>query len=129
MAAPKMKIRIGDLLVQNGVISEAQLMEALDRQKQTRQKLGKTLVTMGYVQEQQFLEFLSQQLNIPLVELGHYSFNQEDVLSLPETQARRFRALVLKEEPIIFWWVCPTRWISSRLMSCSACSPNRLNWL
>lgn len=99
MAAPKMKIRIGDLLVQNGVISEAQLMEALDRQKQTRQKLGKTLVTMGYVEEQKFLEFLSQQLNIPLVELAHYSFNQQDVLALPETQARRFRALVLKEEP------------------------------
>lgn len=98
MAAPKMKIRIGDLLVQNGVISEPQLMEALDRQKQTRQKLGKTLVTMGYVEEQQFLEFLSQQLNIPLVELAHYSFNQDDVQRLPETQARRFRALVLKEE-------------------------------
>ncbi|MGB0205826.1 MAG: GspE/PulE family protein [Neptuniibacter sp.] len=99
MAAPKMKIRIGDLLVQNGVISEAQLMEALDRQKQTRQKLGKTLVTMGYVEEHKFLEFLSQQLNIPLVELAHYSFNQQDVLALPETQARRFRAMVLKEEP------------------------------
>lgn len=102
MAAPKMKIRIGDLLVQNGVISEAQLMEALDRQKQTRQKLGKTLVTMGYVEEHKFLEFLSQQLNIPLVELAHYSFNQQDVLALPETQARRFRALVLKEEPTHF---------------------------
>jgi MSHA biogenesis protein MshE len=102
MAAPKMKIRIGDLLVQNGVISEAQLMEALDRQKQTRQKLGKTLVTMGYVEEQKFLEFLSQQLNIPLVELAHYSFNQQDVLALPETQARRFRALVLKEDPASF---------------------------
>lgn len=102
MAAPKMKIRIGDLLVQNGVITEAQLMEALDRQKQTRQKLGKALVNMGYVEEQQFLEFLSQQLNIPLVELNHYSFNQEDVLKLPETQARRFRALVLKEEPTHF---------------------------
>jgi MSHA biogenesis protein MshE len=102
MAAPKMKIRIGDLLVQNGVISEAQLMEALDRQKQTRQKLGKTLVTMGYVEEQNFLEFLSQQLNIPLVDLAHYSFNQKDVLALPETQARRFRALVLKEEPTSF---------------------------
>ena len=102
MAAPKMKIRIGDLLVQNGVISEAQLMEALDRQKQTRQKLGKTLVTMGYVKEQKFLEFLSQQLNIPLVELAHYSFNQQDVLALPETQARRFRALVLKEDPASF---------------------------
>ncbi|WP_415886264.1 GspE/PulE family protein [Neptuniibacter sp. QD37_6] len=98
MAAPKMKIRIGDLLVQNGVITEPQLMEALGRQKETRQKLGKTLVTMGYVQEQQFLEFLSQQLNIPLVDLTHYSFNQDDVLRLPETQARRFRALVLKED-------------------------------
>jgi MSHA biogenesis protein MshE len=98
MAAPKMKIRIGDLLVQNGVLTEPQLMEALDKQKQTRQKLGKTLVTMGYVKEQQFLEFLSQQLNIPLVELNHYAFNQEDVLRLPETQARRFRALVLKED-------------------------------
>ncbi len=102
MAAPKMKIRIGDLLVQNGVISEPQLMDALDRQKQTRQKLGNTLVTMGLVEEQKFLEFLSQQLNIPLVELAHYSFNQEDVLNLPETQARRFRALVLKEEPTHF---------------------------
>ncbi|PIE20540.1 MAG: MSHA biogenesis protein MshE [Neptuniibacter caesariensis] len=98
MAAPKMKIRIGDLLVQNDVISEQQLMAALDRQKQTRQKLGKTLIGMGYVQERQFLEFLSRQLNIPLVELAHYSFNQEDVQRLPETQARRFRALVLKEE-------------------------------
>ncbi|WP_067983597.1 GspE/PulE family protein [Neptuniibacter pectenicola] len=98
MGAPKMKIRIGDLLVQNGVLSEAQLMEALDKQKQTRQKLGKTLVSMGYVKEQQFLDFLSQQLNIPLVELTHYAFNQEDVLRLPETQARRFRALVLKED-------------------------------
>jgi MSHA biogenesis protein MshE len=98
MAAPKMKIRIGDLLVQNGVLTEPQLMEALDKQKQTRQKLGKTLLTMGYVKEQQFLEFLSQQLNIPLVELNHYSFNQDDVLRLPETQARRFRALVLKED-------------------------------
>ncbi|MDO6514838.1 GspE/PulE family protein [Neptuniibacter sp. 2_MG-2023] len=98
MGAPKMKIRIGDLLVQNGVLSEAQLIDALDKQKQTRQKLGKTLVSMGYVKEQQFLDFLSQQLNIPLVELTHYSFNQEDVLRLPETQARRFRALVLKED-------------------------------
>ena len=98
MVAPKMKIRIGDLLVQNGVITEPQLMEALDKQKQTRQKLGKALVSMGYVEEHKFLDFLSQQLNIPLVDLTHYSFNQQDVLRLPETQARRFRALVLKEE-------------------------------
>lgn len=99
MASPKMKIRIGDLLVQNGVISEQQLTEALTKQKETRQKLGRTLLTLGYVKEQQFLEFLAQQLNVPLVDLAHYSFNQQDVLRLSETHARRFRSIVLKENP------------------------------
>lgn len=99
MASPKMKIRIGDLLVQNGVISEQQLTEALAKQKETRQKLGRTLLALGYVKEQQFLEFLAQQLNVPLVDLAHYSFNQQDVLRLSETHARRFRSIVLKENP------------------------------
>lgn len=99
MASPKMKIRIGDLMVQNGVISEQQLTSALARQKETRQKLGRTLVSLGYVDEQQFLEFLAQQLSVPLVDLSHYNFNQQDVLRLSETHARRFRSIVLKENP------------------------------
>ncbi|WP_293268991.1 GspE/PulE family protein [Neptunomonas sp.] len=99
MASPKMKIRIGDLMVQDGVITEQQLMDALARQKETRQKLGRTLVSLGYVDEQQFLEFLAQQLSVPLVELSHYNFNQQDVLRLSETHARRFRSIVLKENP------------------------------
>ncbi|SIS87494.1 GspE/PulE family protein [Neptunomonas antarctica] len=99
MASPKMKIRIGDLMVQNNVISEQQLMNALAKQKETRQKLGRTLVSLGYVEEQQFLEFLAQQLSVPLVELSHYNFKQQDVLRLSETHARRFRSIVLKENP------------------------------
>lgn len=99
MASPKMKIRIGDLLVQNSVITEAQLMEALARQKETRQKLGRQLISLGYVEEQQFLEFLAQQLKVPLVDLAHYNFDQQDVLKLSETHARRFRSVVLKENP------------------------------
>jgi MSHA biogenesis protein MshE len=99
MASPKMKIRIGDLLVSNGVISEPQLMEALARQKETRQKLGRTLINLRYITEQQFLEFLAQQLSVPLVDLAHYSFVQQDVLKLSETHARRFRSIVLKENP------------------------------
>ena len=53
---------------------------------------------MGLVEESQFLEFLSKQLNIPVVDLTHYSFNQQDILRLSETHARRFRAIVLKED-------------------------------
>ncbi|WP_207060646.1 GspE/PulE family protein [Motiliproteus sp. SC1-56] len=96
MSPPK-KIRIGDLLVQNNVISEPQLMEALAKQKQTGQKLGRTLVALGFVTEQRFLDFLSQQLNIPKVDLTHYEFDAQEVMRLSESHARRFRAIVLKE--------------------------------
>ncbi len=102
MAAPKMKIRIGNLLVQNGVITEEQLMSALVSQKETRQKLGKALVVLGYVKEEQFLNFLAQQLKIPMVDLSRYNFNHNDVLKLSETHARRFRCVVLKEEAEYF---------------------------
>ncbi len=91
------KIRIGDLLVQNGVITEAQLMDALAMQKKTGQKLGRTLVTLGFVKEARFLEFLSRQLNIPAVDLSHYELQPRDVMRLSEVHARRFRVIVLKE--------------------------------
>ncbi len=102
MAAPKVKVRIGDLLVQNAVITEQQLMSALARQKETHQKLGKTLVLLGYVPEEQFLNFLAQQLKIPMVDISRYNFNHNDVLQLSETHARRFRCLILKEEADFF---------------------------
>ncbi|MGB0732549.1 MAG: GspE/PulE family protein [Pontibacterium sp.] len=98
MSAQQPRLRIGDMLVQNGVLTEPQLMEALAEQKKTRQKLGKTLISMGFIDEKQFLEFLSRQLKIPMVDLAHYSFNAKDVMQLSETYARRFRAVVLKED-------------------------------
>tara|TARA_R110002167_G_scaffold51665_9_gene149372 strand:- start:238 stop:2016 length:1779 start_codon:yes stop_codon:yes gene_type:complete len=97
MTAPGKKIRIGDLLVQNGVITELQLMDALAKQKQTGQKLGRTLVALEMVTENRFIEFLSQQLNIPAVELTRYAFNPKEVARLSEAHARRFRSIVLKE--------------------------------
>ena len=47
----KKRIRIGDLLIENKLISEQQLEVALAEQKKTRRKLGKTLVDLGYVEE------------------------------------------------------------------------------
>ncbi|UZE95783.1 GspE/PulE family protein [Alkalimarinus alittae] len=98
MAEPKKKIRIGDLLVQNEVISEDQLMTALKEQKTSGRKLGNTLIDLGYVDEDNLLNFLSQQLGIPFVQLRHYQFDDELIKRLPENHARRFRALVLGEQ-------------------------------
>ncbi|WP_148861642.1 GspE/PulE family protein [Marinobacter fonticola] len=98
MAEPKKKIRIGDLLVQNQVITEEQLMTALREQKNTGRKLGRTLIDLGYVDEDNLLNFLSRQLEIPFVQLRHFQFNLNLVKKLPEALARRFRSIVLAEQ-------------------------------
>ena len=98
MSEPKKKLRIGDMLVQGGVITEEQLMAALKEQKNTGRKLGRTLVDMGLVEEDRLLNFLSRQLEIPFVQLRHYQFNNEWVKLLPEALARRFRSIVLARQ-------------------------------
>ncbi|MCP3176608.1 MAG: GspE/PulE family protein [Desulfuromonadales bacterium] len=95
----RQKIRIGDLLVQNGIISEKQLETALATQKKTGTKLGNTLIELGYVSSQRFLEFLGEQLRIPYVDLKLYQYKAEIVRLLPETFSRRYRAIILSEAP------------------------------
>jgi len=98
MAEPRKKIRIGDLMVRNGVISEEQLMHALSVQKKTGAKLGNTLIDLNLVTSQQFHEFLATQLDLPYIDLKHYNYQAETVRMLPETAARRFRAIALSPE-------------------------------
>ena len=98
MAINRQKIRIGDLLIQNGVISEEQLMQALAVQKQSGQKLGRVLIDTHALEEDQFLSFLSQQLEISFVDLKRFNFDVSLVNLLPETYARRHRAIVLSDE-------------------------------
>ena len=92
------RIRIGDLLVEKNMISETQLQHALQEQKLSGRKLGNTLVELGYVEENALLNLLSAQLNIPFVELKQFRFDRALVQSLPETSARRYRVVVLRED-------------------------------
>ncbi|MFQ6371859.1 GspE/PulE family protein [Shewanella sp. YIC-542] len=92
---PKLKMRLGDLLVQEQIITEDQLLNALAEQKKTGRKLGRTLIDMAFITEDQLLQFLSQQLNIPLVDISRQAIPAEVVNLLTESQARRFRALVI----------------------------------
>ena len=93
----RIKIRLGDLLVQSGLIDDAQLQDALSEQRQSGRKLGATLVSMGLVTEFQLLELLSEHLKVPLINLSDYKVNPNAVRLLPEIQARRYRALVLED--------------------------------
>lgn len=95
---PQKKIRIGDLLVENNIITEDQLVLALKEQRKLGLKLGQTLIELGFIGEDELLKFLANQLNISLVDLKHFNFDADMVRRLPEAIARRFRAIVLGEE-------------------------------
>lgn len=108
--APHRKVRIGDLLLSNGVITEAQLLSALSAQKKSGQKLGNALIDMGFIDETRLLEFLSQQLQIPLVDVTTLAVDPQAVRSLPETVARRYRMAVLetREHDVLLGMADPT---------------------
>jgi len=96
MARPE-KVRLGELLVKQGLLSDAQLKTALDEQKSTGRKLGRVVVDTGMVTEDQISEALAKQLAIPFVNLKYYNTKPDVVRLLPEAQARRFRAIVLED--------------------------------
>ncbi len=95
--AIRKKIRIGEMLVENRLITEEQLQSALAAQKKTGHKLGDTLIELGLVTSSGLLQCLARQLQIPYIDLQHYRYKPETVRKLPETYARRFRAIVLNE--------------------------------
>jgi len=92
------RIRLGDLLVDNNIITEKQLMDALKEQKTNRQRLGKLLVSLGYVDEKQLLKLLAEQLKIEFIDLAQFKINTTSVQKLSEMNARRLRALVIDEK-------------------------------
>ncbi len=71
------RIRLGDLLVSSKVVTEAQVNEALAKQKETGRRLGETLVALGHVTELQVAQTLSHQLSVPWANLLHVDFSRE----------------------------------------------------
>lgn len=97
-AAHSKRIRIGDILVAQQIITREQLEVALRDQKSSGRKLGKSLVALGFVEESTLLSVLSKQLKIPFLELKEFSLDPALVKTLPETLARRFRVILLRKD-------------------------------
>ncbi len=95
---PRLKMRLGDLLVHENIISSDQLDNALAAQRTSGRKLGDTLIDLNYISEPQLLRFLAQQLNIPFLDINQRRIDPEQAKLIPETYARRYRALVLEAD-------------------------------
>lgn len=92
------KLRLGDVLVQQRLISQEQLQQTLELQRQTGKKVGRLLIETGIITEELLANGLARQLRIPFVNLKTFPFRSEVVKLLPEAAARRFRALTLEDK-------------------------------
>ncbi|MGN0154485.1 MAG: GspE/PulE family protein [Lachnospiraceae bacterium] len=89
------KIRMGDLLVAAGAITEEELQQALAMQKEKGQKLGRVLLEEGFISKELLIATLTQQLGVDYIELKGCKFD-DDVLSLiPEDIVMKYNVIPL----------------------------------
>jgi len=93
------KKRLGDLLVDVGIITSAQLKQALDAQKRSGGKLGTILSQMGLINEEVMLAFLGKQCGVSYVSLAEYGEIPSDVIrTLPESVVRHQNLIPISKE-------------------------------
>jgi type IV pilus assembly protein PilB len=89
--------RLGDLLVETGMITDEQLQGTL-AEKTEGQKLGDALLQRGLITEQQLIEVLEFQLGIPHISLYRYPFDTKLFTLVPKDMAKRKLVIPLKKE-------------------------------
>ena len=92
------KKRLGDLLVDAGVISQDQLVKALQVQKTEKQgeRLGVVLIDLGFTDEKQIVEALKAQLKIQSIDLSTLRIPEEIIRLLDEAVLRKYNLIPFK---------------------------------
>lgn len=98
MNASNKSLRIGELLVEKGVVSQDQIRIALTEQKKNRDHLGKILVRLGFATEAIILDVLGGALGQQKADLAQVVVDPEAVKLIPKDMARRFHILPLTYE-------------------------------
>jgi type IV pilus assembly protein PilB len=93
MAHKIAKKRLPDMLMEQNLVSQAQLTECINLQRATGQSLPTLLVEKGYLSEEDLVVTLSEQLGIPHIRVAHYSIPKEVLAEVPETLARQYQML------------------------------------
>jgi len=96
----KKKIRIGELLVQNGLITEKELQEAIEQQKKIgySKPLGQILVDEGLITEKILMEQISSQMGIEFIELYSIELNNKLIDKFPLSLLKSAMAIPFKED-------------------------------
>ena len=93
------KIRIGDVLVAAGAITEEQLQEGLAKQKETGRKLGNALVDLGFISNDMLITVLTTQLGIDYIELKGAKIEEKVIHMVPENMVTKYQAIPIEIDP------------------------------
>lgn len=84
------KKKIGEILIDMGVLSEEQLFWGLEKQKETKELIGQILIQAEYINEVQLAMALGRQFNVDYMELEEYMLNEELMERVPETLVKMY---------------------------------------
>ena len=95
----KSKKRLGEILVEDGILSKESLQEALDHQKQSGGgMIGQILVRLAYSSEENLIAALGRQLNMPYLPLSNYAINTQTVQSMDEKLCRTHNMIAFDQD-------------------------------
>jgi len=83
-------IRLGQLLVEENIISQSQLEEALSRQKVVNKRLGELIIDLGYASEKEILLTLAKRLKIDYVDNPQLLIDYDVINIVPESFAKKY---------------------------------------
>ncbi|MBI4849205.1 MAG: Flp pilus assembly complex ATPase component TadA [Nitrospirae bacterium] len=104
--------KLGEILVEEGLISDEQLDTALIIQKGKNKKLGKVLIELGYINELQVAETLTKQLSLQMVDCNDYTPTQEILSLVPKeiAEAKIVLPLELRGKNLLLAMANPLDW-------------------
>lgn len=89
---------LGQLLLKAKLITEKQLEEAVNIQKQTGKRLGSILVDLGYISEESLITFLSRQYKVPAINLSDYKIDTSLLRIVPYEIAKKYQLIPISRD-------------------------------
>jgi type IV pilus assembly protein PilB len=91
-----MNTRLGDFLLERGLLSQQQLDDALAKQKEALKPLGEILLQMKVLEGSQLAHALAEQLDIPYVDLFTTPLQPNAIDLIPEHLARKYNCIPIR---------------------------------
>ncbi|MCR5148794.1 MAG: Flp pilus assembly complex ATPase component TadA [Eubacterium sp.] len=93
IAGARKKIRVGDLLVEAGAITEEQLQEALAKQKESGGRIGNIIMQMGFISKELLITVLTAQTNIDYCEIKSVKIDEAVLKLVPDNLVNKYKAM------------------------------------